>query len=110
MTGIKKTFDVKYLKEELELPWEGIYDEALEEHRWSVLHLLVFRDPADDLLWEVTYNSGTGDDGEAPWEYDTTVVSTQVEPYEVTVTKYREVVAPVEPKADPWADPWKALD
>lgn len=110
MTSIKKTFDVKYLKEELELPWEGIYDEALEEHRWAVLHSLVFLDPADGLLWEVSYMKGTGDDGEAPWEEEDTVEGTRVEAFEETVTRYRAVAAPEEPKPDPWADPWKALD
>lgn len=90
---ITKDFDPKYLKEELELPWEGIYDEAVEEHRWSVLHYLVFLDPADGLLWQVTYNKGTGDDGELPWEFETRVTGFRVEEFKETVTRYRAVEA-----------------
>lgn len=86
-----KTFDVSYLKRELDLPSEAIYEDAIAEHRWSILYEIVFKDPADGLFWRTTYRSGTGDEGERPWEYDSTVEATQVAPYTVPVTRWKDV-------------------
>ncbi len=68
-------------------------DEQTGTGRWSSYHTLVFMDSADNTLWRVQYSQGlTESQDEQPFEYDPDEVSCdQVEPYEVTITKYRKV-------------------
>lgn len=67
-----KTFHVRELKDDLELPYNRDLvksDTILETTRWSEIHELVFQDPDDNLFWRVTYSQGlTEDQDEQPFE------------------------------------------
>jgi len=68
--------------------------EKIEEHqtgtsRWSNHHALVFRYEGE--LWRTHYSVGLTElQDQEPFEYDEPVAY-RVEPYEITVTKYRPV-------------------
>lgn len=90
---------MKFKKEDLQdLLWEDcderwsiIEDEIIENSRWSILHGLIFA--YDGTLYETSYSVGaTENQDESPFEYDDDEIEChEVEPYEVTVTKYRKV-------------------
>ena len=86
----KRTFTRDEL-EEIGVPWEGyVYNEQVDERRWSTVHECVFR--SEDKLWRVTYQLPATEMQECDvWFDENPVGAVQVEPYEVTVTKYRPV-------------------
>jgi hypothetical protein len=107
---MERTFDADLLREwglpydafsplEVYKPEENLaivyQDEHYDSSRWSELHELVFRAPDDNHLYSVLYSVGlTEYQDEKPWEYDTTVTGTHVEPFEVTKVVYRRVASP----------------
>ena len=69
--------------------YEKIEDQQTGTGRWSAYHTMIFRH--DGELWQTTYSRGlTESQDEEPWEYDEPIAY-RVEPYEVTVTKYRKI-------------------
>lgn len=77
-----KIFTKDYLVNELDLPYDEdlvISDKITDTGRWSIHHSLIFKDPADDKFYKVSYSVGaTENQPEAPWEYDNTITGTQV--------------------------------
>lgn len=60
--------------------------------RWSSHHYLVFLDATDNTMWGVSYSQGlTEYQDEQPFDHADEQVCHQVEPYQVTITKYREI-------------------
>ncbi len=92
---------MKFKKEELqdllwddiedEAKWEIIEDKIIENTRWSILHRLIYK--YDGKFYETSYSVGaTEQQDERPFEYDDDIIEChEVEPVEVTVTKYRRV-------------------
>lgn len=95
---MKRTFDKNLLVAAWGLPHnidkegEIIEDTIVETSRWSEIHSLIFKAPDDGKFYEVSYSQGlTEYQDESPWEYDSEVQGTEVEPREVTVVKYLPV-------------------
>lgn len=89
----KRVFQVEQL-EGWGLPFGGpmVDDHVFDTGRWEEFHHLYFMAPDDGLLWRVPYDRGlTEAQEQQPWEDQTSVVGTRVEPYERTITDYREV-------------------
>lgn len=82
------------VKDEWDLPFGGtdevvvVQNEECGGSRWANIYELVIK--KDDKFWQTDYRLGTGDEGERPWEYIDEVEFEEVEPYEVTVVKYRK--------------------
>lgn len=79
--------------DEWDLPW-GIngmvkVNEIFDTSRWSVWHELIFQAPDDRKLWRLTYQTPATEMQECDRWPDLTAI--QVEAYETTVIKYREV-------------------
>jgi len=69
--------------------YEKIEEQQAGTGRWSSYHSLVFRYEGE--LWRTHYSVGlTESQDQEPFEYDEPVAY-RVEPYEVTVTKYRPI-------------------
>ena len=91
--SIKRTFTRDEL-EELGLPDSDhtIHTEQIDERRWYSIHELVFRIEDNGPLWRVNYYEPLTELQEHDtWNDQKTIGAVQVEPYEVTVTKYRPV-------------------
>lgn len=89
----KRVFQVEQL-EGWGLPYGGplVDDHVIDTDRWSEHHWLYFNALDDGLLWRVPYSKGlTEMQDERPWEYEDSVEGVRVEPYERTITDYREV-------------------
>ena len=80
--------------------WEGlgyklefVSSEQIDTSRWSSLHEAIFRDIETGKYYETTYSQGlTECQDESPYEYDGDEIDfVEVEPFEVTVVKYKEV-------------------
>lgn len=92
---------MKFNKEDMmALAFEDIYDDGewiihvhkiIDTTRWSTVYYMVFE--YDGKCYESTFSMGsTESQDERPYEYDGDMIECQeVEPYEVTVTKYRKV-------------------
>lgn len=64
-----------------------IYDEVLDQHRWYTLYFKVSKINEMFIGW----NDGIGDDGNRDsFEFDPNRIY-EVEPYEITVVKYKKV-------------------
>ena len=91
----KKDFTKEYLKEELELPWNDDLvqeDKITDTSRWSVIHDLIFKDPADGKFYATYYSIGaTENQDESPWEYGSTIECNEVELKEVIVKQWVSV-------------------
>lgn len=80
----QKTFRTQYLRDELGLPHDNselvVSDEIVDHGRWSILHSMIFKDPADNKYYEIGYRTGATElQDERPWEYEDTVTATEVE-------------------------------
>jgi hypothetical protein len=83
----KKTFSRDYLKNERDLPWNALYDEMVDQGRWTTTHRCIFED--DGKFYEAYYREGSTENcDERPWEYDNEVECTEVALKEVTVKKW----------------------
>lgn len=83
--------------EELELDWRtsgGVVKESevYDRMRWAAVLRIVFA--YDGAFWQIDRMDPATEmqEGQDIWDADP-VVATRVEPYEVTVTKYRPVLA-----------------
>lgn len=97
-TKITRTFTPDEL-EELGVPDddEAIHTEQVDSRRWTTTHHAVFRAEDDGPLWRVTYYKPATEMQDCYlWGADADrtklVTATQVEPYQVEITKYRPVV------------------
>lgn len=87
----KKIFNKDYLVKELDLPWAAVYDEIIDNGRWSIHHYCVFEDQ-DGKFYSTHYSVGATEyQDERPWEYDNNVECTEVELRKVTVEKWMPV-------------------
>jgi hypothetical protein len=105
--NMERLFSVSLLKSwglpyEAATPLEGVsqdediaivyQDEQFDSSRWSAYHDLVFVAPDDRKMYEVQYSIGLTEElDESPWEYLSTVIGAEVEPYEIKAVAYREV-------------------
>lgn len=86
----KKTFSKDYLKNELDLPYSAIFDEIIDNGRWSIIHRCIFQDHGK--FYETSYSVGATEcQDESPWEYEDNIESTEVELSEVKVKKWMPV-------------------
>lgn len=84
---MKRTFESKFLREELELPWNAMIDEVVDNSRWSIQHEIIFE--YEGKFYRTSYSVGaTEQQDEGPWEYDDTVECTEVEQKEVLVKQW----------------------
>ena len=91
---------MKFLKEDLQaLVWED-YDDTIwgvtevnlvESSRWSLIYEMIFQ--YDGKFYKTSYSRGATEcQDERPYEYDSDVIEcAEVQPVQVTVTKWKEV-------------------
>jgi len=82
--------------EELGLPDSEyvVHTEQVDTRRWYTVHTCVFHTDEEGPLWRVKYyEPATEMQEQDTWNDETTVKAVEVEPYEVTVTKYRPIRA-----------------
>lgn len=91
----RKTFTTDYLRNELGLPFDSVHvisDKISDTGRWSILHDLIFKDPADGKCYQVGYSVGATEmQDERPWEYEDTVTATEVEKRTMLREEYVDV-------------------
>lgn len=86
----KKIFDKRYLIDELDLPYEAIEDEVLNNSRWSIFHRCIFKD--NGKFYRAEYSVGATEcQDESPWQYDDKIECTEVELKEVKVKQWLPV-------------------
>lgn len=99
-----KEFSVHYLKNELGLPYDSdlvISDTITDNGRWTIYHDLIFKDPADNKIYQVSYEEGATEmQPEKPWEYDTTVTGTEMKYCKTIVNQYVPVDSDIPDLAD----------
>ncbi len=66
-----------------------IEDEIIDQRRWSTVHKRIFK--FEDKFYQTIYSHGSTEcQDESPYEdEDDDIECPEVEPYEVTLTKYR---------------------
>ena len=90
----KRKFDTSLL-DEMDISAGGdsvVSDEIADQLRWADLHVIVFE--YEGKFWQVEYFSGSTEMQESGWGYGyepDEIEAVEVEPYEVTVTRYRKV-------------------
>jgi len=70
-----------------ECGYKVVADYESGESRWATIRTLVIKD-TDGRFFAGDYRSGTGDNGERPWEYDDTAEFTEVVARQKVVTEY----------------------
>jgi|WetSurMetagenome_2_1015567.scaffolds.fasta_scaffold38830_5 hypothetical protein len=71
--------------------YKVILDDVVETTRWTIIYDFIFQNLETGKYYQGWYQVGATEmQDERPWEY-TTPKFDEVEPYEVTVTKYRKV-------------------
>lgn len=70
-----------------------LHEEQVDSRRWVSVHALIFRAPDDGKAYRVHYEQGLTEqqDGTDPWGYADTIEAVEVEPREVTVTRWEPV-------------------
>lgn len=69
--------------------YEIIHQELIDHTRWSVVYEIVFRDAVTLEYFRAYYNEGATEyQDESPWEWESEVIASLVEPRNVTVTQY----------------------
>lgn len=83
----KKIFKRDYLVNELDLPYNAIEEELIDNSRWSLDYRIVFED--NGKFYETYYSVGATEcQEERPWEYEDEVECTEVEKREILVKKW----------------------
>lgn len=83
----KKIFKRDYLVNELDLPYNAIEEELIDNSRWSLTYRIIFED--NGKHYQTYYNVGATEcQDERPWEYEDEVECTEVEQREVVVKKW----------------------
>lgn len=74
---------------------EILREQQTDTRRWVSWHECLFRAPDDGKVYAVDYQQGLTEsqDGTDLWDDEDIVTAVEMEPYEVTVTEWREVVA-----------------
>jgi hypothetical protein len=72
---------------------EILRDQQTDTRRWVSWHEVLFRAPDDGKVYAVDYQQGLTEqqDGTDLWDDEDTVTAVEMEPYEITVTEWREV-------------------
>lgn len=87
---LKKVFNRDYLRNEHDLPWSALFDEMVDQGRWTTTHRCIFEN--DGKFFEAYYSVGSTEScEESPWEYEDEVECTEVELKEVTIKKWLPV-------------------
>jgi hypothetical protein len=90
---VKREFTAEWLYETIFDDDRVLHREVTDELRWADVVTFVFE--AFGKLWAVDYYQGSTEHQPSGWEYGCddpdTVEAVEVEPYEVTTTKYRPV-------------------
>lgn len=88
--GIIKVFDRDFLINELDLPYENVYERIIDTNRWSVIKEIVFE--YEDKFYMTEYSEGATEcQDESPWEYEDEIECVEVELKEVVVKKWMPV-------------------
>ena len=80
------------------LDYEVVQNEIVEHTRWSVVHECIIKHKPSGKYYDASYSEGATEmQDESPFEYDDVdengcLELDEVEPYEVTVTKYKAVI------------------
>ena len=76
-----------------ETKFEILENEIQDSSRWSIHYNLIFKVLETGKIYETSYSVGaTESQDESPFEYeDDEIEVTEVEPYEVTVIKYKAI-------------------
>lgn len=76
-----KTFKREFLTNELDLPYEALEDEIVDNSRWSIQHAIIFEH--EGKFYRTYYSVGATEiQDESPWEYED-----EVECFEVVKAK-----------------------
>ena len=87
---ITKTFSRDYLVDELDLPYNSIYDKVTDNSRWSIFHDMVFKD--NEKYYQTSYSVGATEcQDERPWEYEDEIECVEVEKRQVLVEKWMPI-------------------
>lgn len=74
----KITLHKDFLKKELDLPYEAIKDDIIDQTRWTTVHEIIFA--YNDKFWKTSYSVGSTEyQDESPWEYNGEVECIEVE-------------------------------
>lgn len=71
--------------------WEIVKDKIIEQARWSSLHLIIAKHKPTGKLYESVCNVGSTEMQDQDSYEEDEPIFIEVEPYEVTITKYRQV-------------------
>ena len=98
---MKRTFDRELLLEILDngivndgfVVYQTKVNKIYEHGRWLIKYTFVFWTSNDNKYWSTPYSIGATENQEqGPWDNMAIVTAIQVEPYDVTITKYKAVV------------------
>jgi hypothetical protein len=79
--------DKKFMKEELGLPYDALFDEITDTSRWSIHHRIIFA--YQGRFYQAFYSEGATEmQDERPWEYEDQVECVEVELKEVKIKKW----------------------
>lgn len=88
--SITKIFTKDYLVNELDLPYNAVEDDVIDNNRWSISHKIIFED--DGKFYQTYYNVGATEcQDERPWEYEKEINCTEVEKRKVMVEKWMPI-------------------
>ena len=69
--------------------WEQVYEEIVDQERWTTLRWVVLKEPVDGQCWSVSYRRGLTEMQECKlWEFQKNVEFVAVELREVMVKKW----------------------
>jgi hypothetical protein len=87
MGVITRTFDRKFLRDELDLPYNAIEDAVTDNSRWSIQHEIIFE--YEGKFYSASYSVGATEmQDESPWEYEDEVKCYEVEKKQVMVERW----------------------
>lgn len=83
----EKIFTKDCLINQLNLPYNAIEDNIIDNSRWSIVHEIIFEH--DGKFYQTYYSVGATEcQDESPWEYEDEVECTEVEKKIVQVEKW----------------------
>ena len=86
-----KTFTKKYLTEDLDLPYNALEDNIIDNSRWSIQHEIIFQ-VNDGKFYKTYYSVGATEcQDESPWEYEDNITCYEVKKQEVIVEQWVEI-------------------
>jgi hypothetical protein len=83
-------FTRDFLKNELDLPFNAIEDEVVDNSRWSIYHSIIFE--YDGKFYQTSYSVGATEcQDESPWEYEDEVECIEVHKVQKMVEVWESV-------------------